>query len=361
MPTVETMSNEEFYRSIKEEKRKMLSDAIASNTSLTETQEKRLKQINMWLEESQENRQMKGNENKMNKNKEFLKQLKEEKEINMSEIEVRATGTQYAPSENNSQVEVPQNLVAGILMEAQRSNELFHRVHMIQTSQDTKLNVGAYQQEELAQLDEFEQINMKDFTTNHVEVVMSRFGTGTRVSKRLIQASNFDVLHHCQLLMGDRLGLTCEKLVIRALEANAKVQKVGYITGDVYETPLNAIVKALLKLKPVDRAQSVIVCSPNFFEKAVLQQDSNGRNMLSWELSGIRPTVMGVQVVVSDALETGAYVGNFNRAVVACVNLESVKAVDEPSVHAIDVFLNSYVGCAVQMPEAVVRVEYTGE
>ena len=157
MPTVETMSNDEFYRNIKEEKRKLLSDAIKNNESLTETQEKRLNQINMWLENQTEIRNQKGNENNMNKNKEFLRQLKEEKEVNMSEIEVRATGTQYAPSENNSQVEVPQNLVSGILMEAQRSNELFHRVHMIQTSQDTKLNVGAYQQEELAQLDEFEQ------------------------------------------------------------------------------------------------------------------------------------------------------------------------------------------------------------
>ena len=355
MPTVEIMSNDEFYRNIKEEKRKMLSDAIENNESLTETQEKRLAQINMWLENQTEIRQTKGND-KMN-NKEFLKQLKEEKEINMNEIEIRGTGTQYAP-EGNSQIEVPQNLVAGILMEAQRSNELFKRVHMIQTSQDTKLNVGSYQQEELAQLDEFEQINMKDFATNHVEVVMNRYGTGTRVSRRLIQASNFDVMQHCQLLMGDRLGLTCENKVIQALEAHENVQKVGYLADDVYETPLNALVKGLLKLKPVDRSQAVCVCSPAYFEACLLQQDGNGRNQLSYDLQSVRPSVMGVPVVVSDALESGAYIGNFNRAVVACVNIEGIKAVDEPSVNAVDVFLNAYFGVAVQMPEAVVRIEF---
>ena len=77
MATVETMSNDEFYRNIKEEKRKLLSDAIASNTSLTETQERRLNQINMWLEENQtEIRQMKGNENNMIENRDFEKFLK---------------------------------------------------------------------------------------------------------------------------------------------------------------------------------------------------------------------------------------------------------------------------------------------
>ena len=289
-------------------------------------------------------------------NKEILEQLKEEKEINMAEIEVRyGTGTQYAPTEF-SHVEVPQNLVKGILMEAERSNEVFKRVHKIQTSQDTKLNVGAYQQEQLMQLAEFQQINMQDFATAHVEVVMNRYGTGTRVSKRLIQASNFDVMQHVQLLIGDRLGLTCEMMAINTLATDNKVQKVQY-GADADDTPLNAMVKALLKLKPVDRAQAVVVCSPAYFEECVLERDAVGRNQLSYELQSIRPTVMGVPVVVSDALTQGAYVGNFNRAVVACVNIESIKAVDEPSVHAVDVFLNCYLGCAVQMPEAVVRIE----
>lgn len=302
-----------------------------------------------------------GGKNRMkneNRNQEFLRQLKEEKEINMTNIEVRATGTQYAPVENNSQVEVPQNLVKGILMEAQRQNELFNRVHMIHTSQNTKLNVGSYQQMELAQLDEFEEISMQDFSVSHCEIVMNRYGTGSRLSRRLIQASNFDVMQHCCLLFGDRLGLTCEKEVVRVLQANNKVQKVGYLADDVYETPLNALVKGLLKLKPVDRAQAVCVCSPDYFEKCVLQQDGNGRNQLSYSLDGVRPSIMGVPVVVSDALETGAYIGNFGRAVVACVNIEHIKAVDMPNVHAVDIFLNAYFGVAVQMPEAVVRIEF---
>ena len=300
------------------------------------------------------NNEMKGNEKMKNENRnqEFLRQLKEEKEINMTDIEVRATGTQYAPVSGNSQVEVPQNLVAGILMEAERSNELFHRVHMIRTSQNTKLNVGAYQQEELAKLEEFEEISMKDFAISHCEVVMNRYGTGSRLSRRLIQASNFDVMQHCCLLFGDRLALTCEKEVVRVLEANNKMKEVA-----MSESALNDLVKAVLNLKPVDRAQAVVVASPSFFEACVLEQDKNGRNQLSYNLDGIRHAVMGVPVVVSDALESGAYVGNFGRGVVACVNIENIKAVDAPQVHAVDLFLNCYFGVEVQMPEAVVRIK----
>ena len=65
---------------------------------------------------------------------------------------------------------------------------------------------------------------------------------------------------------------------------------------------------------------------------------------------------MGVPVVVSDALADGAYIGNFRRALVACVNLEELTAKDEPKVHAVDVFMNVYLGASVQMPEAVVRL-----
>lgn len=339
---------------LKMEKRQILQRAVDNNVSLTKSENKRLQEIDKILNENGGKKM----ENRENRNQEFLRQLKEEKEIDMSNIEIRAVGSQYAPESGNSRIEVPQNLVKGILMEAQRSNELFNRVHMIQTSQNTKLNVGSYQQMELAQLDEFEEINMQDFQTSHVEVVMNRYGTGSRLSRRLIQASNFDVMQHCQLLMGDRLGMTCEKEVLRVLQANDQIQKVGYLADDVYETPLNALVKGLLKLKPVDRSQAVCVCSPEYFEKCVLQQDGNGRNQLSYSLDGVRPSVMGVPVVVSDALESGAYIGNFGRAVVACVNIENIKAVDMPNVHAVDVFLNAYFGVAVQMPEAVVRIEF---
>lgn len=333
-------------------KKAILTSCINEERSMTTKERQQIASIDKELENMKNQNVMKGNDKMENRNQEFLRQLKEEKEINMTDIEVRATGTQFAPAENNSQVEVPQNLVSGILLEAARSNELFHRVHMIQTSQNTKLNVGSYQQEELAKLAEFEEINMQDFATGHVEVELNRYGTGSRISRRLIQASNFDVLQHCQLLFGDRLGLTCEKEVVRVLAANDQIKEVA-----ASESSLNDLVKAVLKLKPVDRASAVVVASPAFFESCVLEQDKNGRNQLAYSLEGIRHSVMGVPVVVSDALESGAYVGNFSRAVVACVNLESIKAVDAPQVHAVDLFLNAYFGVAVQMPEAVVRIK----
>ena len=336
----------------------LLQMALSEKRSLDSVEQDKLEHYQNKLQNLKNQRFGNRKEEKRMTNKEFLKQLEEKRELNIEDLdkELRQVGTQYAPvADGTTQVEVPQNIMAGILMEAQRTNEIFGRCTFIATSQDTKLNVGAYQQEELAQLKEFQEINMKDFDTDHVEVVLNRYGTGTRVSKRLVASSNFDIMQHVRLLMGDRLGLTAEKLAIKALDKGVtagKVAKVEYTDAK----PLEALVKALLKLKPVDRAQAVVVCSPEFFEKAILEEDANGRNKLSYELQQIRPTVMGVPVVVSDALADGAYIGNFRRAMVACVNLNELVAKDEPSVHAVDVFLNVYMGASVQMPEAVVRL-----
>ena len=69
-------------------------------------------------------------------NKEFLKQLEEKRELNIEDLdkELRQVGTQYAPvAGGTTQVEVPQNIMAGILMEAQRTNEIFGRCTFIAT------------------------------------------------------------------------------------------------------------------------------------------------------------------------------------------------------------------------------------
>lgn len=310
--------------------------------------EKKLKQNT-----KQKNVNLKGNDQM--KNTEFLKELRNAKEVNIADMQLRAVGTNHSTSAS-SRVQVAENLVDGIVTEAQKTNEIFSKAKLILTSNDTRLNIGAYGETTMQELEEFGEIQMKDFEVSQVVVPLKRYGHGSRISRRLINSSNFDVFAHAYQVFGDVLGRQCEKLAVAALEQAVTATKIAKVEAGEGANYARAVAQAILKLKPVYRANAAIICSPNAYEELMLAEDAQGRNLLTFELTSIRASFMGVPILVSDGIEDGAYVIDVERALVACINIDTVKAVDEPSVDAVDLYLNTYIGCGVQLPAAAVKI-----
>lgn len=296
---------------------------------------------------------LKGNDTM--KNNEFLRELRNAKEVNIADMQLRAVGTNHSTSAT-SKVKVAENLVDGIVTEAQKTNEIFSKAKLILTSNDTRLNIGAYGETQMQELEEFGEIQMKDFEVSQVVVPLKRYGHGSRISRRLINSSNFDVFAHAYQVFGDVLGRQCEKLAVAALEKAVTDTKIAKVEAGEGANYVRAVAQAILKLKPVYRANAAIICSPAAYEELMLAEDSNGRNLLTFELTSIRASFMGVPILVSDGIEDGAYVIDVERALVACINIDTVKAVDEPSVDAVDLYLNTYIGCGVQLPAAAVKI-----
>ena len=296
---------------------------------------------------------LKGNDTM--KNNEFLRELRNAKEVNIADMQLRAVGTNHSTSAS-SKVQVAENLVDGIVTEAQKTNEIFSKAKLILTSNDTRLNIGAYGETTMQELEEFGEIQMKDFEVSQVVVPLKRYGHGSRISRRLINSSNFDVFAHAYQVFGDVLGRQCEKLAVAALEQAVTATKIAKVEVGEGANYTRAVAQAILKLKPVYRANAAIICSPAAYEELMLAEDSNGRNLLTFELTSIRASFMGVPILVSDGIEDGAYVIDVERALVACINIDTVKAVDEPSVDAVDLYLNTYIGCGVQLPAAAVKI-----
>ena len=296
---------------------------------------------------------LKGNDTM--KNNEFLRELRNAKEVNIADMQLRAVGTNHSTSAT-SRVQVAENLVDGIVTEAQKTNEIFSKAKLILTSNDTRLNIGAYGETTMQELEEFGEIQMKDFEVSQVVVPLKRYGHGSRISRRLINSSNFDVFAHAYQVFGDVLGRQCEKLAVAALEQAVTATKIEKVEAGEGANYARAVAQAILKLKPVYRANAAIICSPAAYEELMLAEDAQGRNLLTFELTSIRASFMGVPILVSDGIEDGAYVIDVERALVACINIDTVKAVDEPSVDAVDLYLNTYIGCGVQLPAAAVKI-----
>ena len=322
---------------------------IKSNKNNTGLFAKELRQFT----KNTQNVTLKGND--MMKNTEFLKELRNAKEVNIADMQLRAVGTNHSTSAT-SKVHVAENLVDGIVTEAQKTNEIFSKAKLILTSNDTRLNIGAYGESTMQELEEFGEIQMKDFEVSQVVVPLKRYGHGSRISRRLINSSNFDVFAHAYQVFGDVLGRQCEKLAVAALEKAVTDTKIAKVEAGEGANYVRAVAQAILKLKPVYRANAAIICSPAAYEELMLAEDSNGRNLLTFELTSIRASFMGVPILVSDGIEDGAYVIDVERALVACINIDTVKAVDEPSVDAVDLYLNTYIGCGVQLPAAAVKI-----
>ena len=322
---------------------------IKSNKNNTGLFAKELRQFT----KNTQNVTLKGND--MMKNTEFLKELRNAKEVNIADMQLRAVGTNHSTSAT-SKVRVAENLVDGIVTEAQKTNEIFSKAKLILTSNDTRLNIGAYGETTMQELEEFGEIQMKDFEVSQVVVPLKRYGHGSRISRRLINSSNFDVFAHAYQVFGDVLGRQCEKLAVAALEQAVTATKIAKVEAGEGANYARAVAQAILKLKPVYRANAAIICSPAAYEELMLAEDAQGRNLLTFELTSIRASFMGVPILVSDGIEDGAYVIDVERALVACINIDTVKAVDEPSVDAVDLYLNTYIGCGVQLPAAAVKI-----
>lgn len=356
MATVETMSNDEFYRNIKEEKRKLLSDAIASNTSLTETQERRLNQINMWLEENQtEIRQMKGNENNMIENRDFEKFLKNEnaktyevetrnvslmsenepvKVQNMADYMVKSL-VERAPLFGECQAFAPANGVLAIPKESENNlDDTFEFV-----GENTALDIHKIQ-----------------FET--VKAEAQRIGVAVKVTEHLVMNSGVDVQGYVLDLLARKLSRAVEKQMVNGnseghFEGLASLTKEKHHINEFSVSALDsdALLDCVHAVHPDYLDGAVFVVNRETYNAVSKLKDASGQYVLKLERSvaneATHYSAFGFKVLIHDQVPANqVYFVNMKEAYASLMPRSvRVKKIDNDSTNALNATVVYMVDC----------------
>ena len=311
MPKVETMSNEEFYRSIKEEKRQMLAQAIASNTSLTETQEKRLAQIDMWLNENVEIRNNQKGNDKMttNKNLEFLNKVEKRQSVN--DFEIRAVedgqmvGIGDAPYNSPAYGGATVTNFSQFLVDCiEKENPLLPYADVLKCQSNIKFVIDKSPAKEAVIVKEGGRANFEQFEFDAVDVQVQKMLSICKFTNEIAQDSSINLPVHISQKLAKSFSLKLEHDMTDALVNAVEVEQVAALSYD-------ELVKVQHKLPVRSRngKKTVIVASSDAVLAMKLLKNQDGSSLMQPNPNNpLEFRVLGLPLVESPFLEAGTVV-----------------------------------------------------
>lgn len=309
MATVKTMSNEEFYRSIKEEKRKMLSDAIENNESLTETQERRLNQINMWLENQTEIRNQKGNDKMTtNKNLEFLNKVEKRQSVNDFEIRAVEDGQMVgigdapynSPAYGGATVTSFSQYVVDCI---EKENPLMGYADVLKCQSNIKFVIDKSPAKEAVIVKEGGKANFEQFEFDAVDVQVQKMLSICKFTNEIAQDSSVNLPVHVSQKLAKSFALKVEHDMTDCL-VNA---------GEVVRGALNydELVKLQhsLPVRSRNGKKTVMVASSDAVLAMKLLKNQDGSSLMQPNPNNpLEFRVLGLPLVESPFLEAGTVV-----------------------------------------------------
>ena len=308
MATVKTMSNEEFYQNIKEEKRKMLSDAIENNESLTETQERRLAQINMWLEESQTEIRKESGKMTTNKNLEFLNKVEKRQSVNDFEIRAVEDGQMVgigdapynSPAYGGATVTSFSQYVVDCI---EKENPLMGYADVLKCQSNIKFVIDKSPAKEAVIVKEGGKANFEQFEFDAVDVQVQKMLSICKFTNEIAQDSSINLPAHVSQKLAKSFALKVEHDMTDCL-VNA---------GEVVQGALNydELVKLQhsLPVRSRNGKKTVMVASSDAVLAMKLLKNQDGSSLMQPNPNNpLEFRVLGLPLVESPFLEAGTVV-----------------------------------------------------
>ena len=376
MATVKTIpvdSKEYFYQEKRELKKRILQNAIFEKRSLTDEEEQRIKQIDMWLEESQEIRQMKGNENNMIENKDFEKFLKNENQKTY-EVETRNVSLMA----DNTDVKV-QNMADYMVKSLFEQAELFGRCQAF-TPANGVLSIPKEDDSNLNDVFEFvgenTTVDVHKIQFHTVKAEAKRLGVCVKVTEQMVLNSGVDIQSYVLNLLARKLSRCVNRQMVEGNHpasfeglTSLTAEKHGVKEVDVAALDSDGLLDCIHSMHPDYLDGAVFVVNRNAYNAIAKLKDASGQYILKLERSVAKEathyTAFGFPLLIHENVPEGqVYFVNFREAYASIVPRSvRVKKIDNDSANALNAtvvyMIDAYMDAVCKNGKAVVKLTLT--
>ena len=360
MPTVKSYVYEPDVNQLREEKRQMLQDCVNHERSLTESENRRLAEINKILEN---NNQMKGNQ-KM-ENRDFEKFLQNDYQKTF-ECEVREVSTMA----DNNDVKV-QNVANYVVKQLVERADLYGRCQAFSPANGV---LSIPREDEANTSDDFSfvgenaTLRVDKVHFNVVKAEAKRLGVAVQVTEQLILSSGIDMQSYVLELLTRKLAKALNKQMVVGNHENGSFE--GLANAKAVEVKASALdADAMLDMvhamHPDHLDEAVFVMNRKSYNAVSKLKDASGQYVLKLERSvapeAPRYQAFGFPILINDCVaDDEVYFVNFREAYASLMprNIR-VKKIDSDSTNALNatvlLMIDAYFDAVVKNEGAIVR------